>query len=149
MIEYYKVTSLETLKPRLRLIPMLVTSVSGAAFLWILVSQRGETRTILVAGLMIIMIWGALRFYKEKSILQNMASAIGEVIEQRKESSSDGGYDYEARYQFTAADGIIYVGNSGGTIKELPKQGGRIFIFYNKKNPRQNLPRELFWFYKA
>jgi hypothetical protein len=148
MPRYYTVTSLEVLKPRLRVLPILLASASVSVFAWIVVTQRGTTRTICIIGFVTIVILGTVRFYKEQSIVQNLGSSIGLVVERRKTPSSDGGGDYEATYEFTDADGKAYVGKSGGTIKELPETGSPIQILYAKGSPTQNLPRELFWFYK-
>lgn len=148
MVNQYRVTSKETIKPCLRGMPMLIVVGSCAVFVWIVMSQRAELRLIFVAGFVILAIWGLARFSKEHAIVSNIASSIGTVVELDKERSSDGGYNYAAKYQFTADDGNVYFANSGGTIKEIPGEGSPIQIMYNKNDPKRNLPRELFWFYR-
>ena len=126
---------------------MIAGVVVTCVYAWIVISQSGIFRIISTVAFLTAVVWGAVRLSREKSILRNLGVSVGAVIEQRKAPNSDGGSDYEAKYQFSAVDGKVYVGNSGGTIKELPEEGAPILVFYNKENPTRNMPRELFWFY--
>ena len=134
--------------PHLRSTALIVVAAVCGIFVLMLASQQGQVRLFCALAFAATVAYGLRRFLKERTIVLHRAVSLGRVIESRKLRTSDGGYNYEAKYEFTVLDGTAYLGNSGLTIRELPTEGSEIMVLYNPENPAQNLPQDLFWFYK-
>jgi len=83
---------------------------------------------------------------KERSLIKARNVAIATVTSW-KESGDDSGNKCEVKYEFLAADGKVYPG-TGGSTRNLPKEGGCIPVFYRSENPNENAALACLYFYK-
>ena len=90
---------------------------------------------------------GLFRFQKEKALLTERATTIATVTEWERTQASEGGYCYSVRYRFIGPDNRAYVGKSGSTAEELPREGEMLPILYKRSDPTDSLPLATFWFY--
>jgi uncharacterized protein DUF3592 len=137
----------ERFEARLRLIPLLIVAGACALFIWLVCSLEGDFRLLVALGFVLAMAYGTYRFYRERRIVREGATAMAIVTEYRQVPSSDGGSDRTCKYRFTAYDGFEYVGGCESTIRDFPEEGYQLAIVYNQQNPADNFPREMFWFY--
>ena len=114
-------------------------------FLVIVAPNQGKGLPFILLGLVILRC--ANRFLKEHAIALHCAVAMGTVTEYTRDSFTSRSHDpYKIRYRFAAADGIIYHGGFRG--KEPPLEGDKIEIAYNREDPTNNRPRNLFFYYQ-
>ena len=139
----------ECFEARLRPIPVLIATGACALLVWLVCSQEGDLQLFFGIGFALALSYGLYRFYREKRIVSQGNLVMATVTEYRQMPSSDGGSDRECKYRFTAADGREYIGQCESTIKDFPEEGYKIPIIYNRQNPGDNFPRDMFWFYKV
>jgi len=137
----------ERFEARLRPIPLLIVAGACALFIWLVCSLEGDFRLLVALGFVLALAYGTYRFYRERRIVREGATAMAIVTEYRQVPSSDGGSDRTCKYRFTAYDGFEYVGGCESTIRDFPEEGYQLAIVYNQQNPGDNFPREMFWFY--
>jgi hypothetical protein len=139
----------ERFEARLRPILFPIAASSCVVLFWIVYIQKGVLQLLFGIGLALAFTYCAYRFWRETKIVSQGKTVMATVTEYRQIPNSDGGSDRECKYRFTAADGREYVGHCESTIRDFPEEGYLIPIVYNRQNPYDNFPREMFWFYQV
>jgi Protein of unknown function (DUF3592) len=137
----------QDLESRIRASALLACVVGFVVGIWGIISVHGYTQVIFIVLFAAVVLVVAARFLRERSMASRHDAAVGIVVDSERSASSDGGYDYWARYEFNL-DGHAYFGESKAASDKLPERGGAIIILYEPGNPSRNLPIEMFWFYR-
>jgi hypothetical protein len=121
----------------------------GAAFTLgvIVIADHSIGRWLWAALSIGVLATGIFRFRKEKALLTEWATAVATVTAWERTEGNEGGYYYSVRYRFIGPDNRAYVGKSGSTAEELPREGEMLPISYKRSDPTDSLPLMTFWFY--
>jgi hypothetical protein len=141
-------------RPRLRQVALASAFVVLAVFAWGLTHLVSRSGILLLAASLAGAYLGLRQFAQEYAILHHCGIAIGEVVEYQG-SYSDAlpvqrsyyrGGSSKIRYRFATSDGMFYHGESDAN--KLPTGAGMpIEIVYDRRNPKNNVPRDKIWFY--
>ena len=136
----------------IRAIVLQVAALFLAFILFLVVVAPNQEKGLPFIGLGVVILWHAKGFLKEHAIALHCARAIGTVTEYTRDiplyrARGSPGLVYKVRYRFATGDGTIYHGGIR-TRKEQPLQGEEIEIAYNRENPADNMPRNLFFYYE-
>ena len=141
------IASNERFEARLRPVTLLIAGCLFGTLIWLISIFEGDFRLLFAFAFALALSYGAYRFYRERRIISAGAIAMATVTERLQTSDSDGGYNYECQYLFSTSNGDAYSGRCESTVRDFPERGYRIEVIYNRQNPGDNFPREMFWFY--
>jgi hypothetical protein len=134
-------------EPQLRVVAVLIVAALCGALIWVLASLKGYTRLGGALFFAVPIVWGMRRLLQERAIVSHLGASVGTVRSSEQFVNEDG-YNYSVEYKFDAADGEAHIGNSAVSRKEAPAKDSPIIVGYSTVNPDENLPLEVFWFYK-